>query len=176
LADDCDAVCTAEEGGAGLYVHFTLTVEGVTESNFESMKPALTDVFAASFNVDADSIDLELPPTARRELSASRTIDVKVFAEVTEMNAIIAQIKGPTYVTDLQSAITTAAASDSTLSGLTVNAATEPTIEVETTTSTTSSMTSTTTTSNPSTTTTTVAGSSAILMPFMAFIVSALVF
>jgi hypothetical protein len=161
-------------GSDPIIVETTLTVSGVTSSNFASMEASLKTVFATFFGVPESQIALSFVSGSRRHLQTGEILVQITTADATEMNTVLEDIREPTFVTAIQSDITTAAVSDSSLSVITITGKTTPVVA---TTTTTTAVPTTSTTAAPTTTTTTTMGSgSTALMTVFALIFSALMF
>jgi len=138
-------------------VQTTLTVSGVTPSNFDSLKADLKVVIADYFAVNVADIELELVDNSgRRQLQSAEIIVTITAMDAEESADIVSDMRQATFVQDISHDISNAGGS---LSGVTVTGSTPPQLVTTTT-----------------TTTTTAAGSTTTLMSILAFILSALVF
>jgi len=100
------------------------------------MEASLTTVFATFFNVAESQISLSFVAGSRRHLQEGEILVQITATDATEMNTAIEAIREPTFVSAVQTDITTAAATDSTLSVITITAASAPVVATTTTTTT----------------------------------------
>jgi len=143
-----------------IIIETTFTVAGVTQSNFESLKTALTEVFANYFGVAVSKVALTFA-SSRRSLSGEGEILVAITAaDQAEMSTFVNDIRANDFADEINDEIQAAVVEHPELSGIEVTEVSAPVLV-------------TTTTTSPITTT---AGGSSTLYAFFALILSAIVF